>query len=165
MAAGGLLIPSALLVASVAAAEVTAVVAWEGAVEAAVFDEVDERVLALKVSLTGDFGVGSSLPPIESLVFFFLRRPKVGMVTGGGGQCGECRVGVGASDGAQLARRGQRKQCARAMQMPEYDSRALVSRWSSCAADSLSLDKVLVYGRDCGRAALFQERRCKQSDR
>lgn len=122
---------SALLEASGVAAEGTAVVAWEGAVEGAVFVDVDESVLALKVSLTGDFGVGSSLPPVESLVFFFLRRLKFGMMTGGGGggQCGECGDGVGASEGAQLAGRGQRKRCARAMQMPEYDRRALVSRW------------------------------------
>jgi hypothetical protein len=63
--------------------DVTAVVACEGAVEAAVFDDSDDRVLVvcrLRLSLTGDLGVGSSRPPAESFVFFFLRRlPKVGI--------------------------------------------------------------------------------------
>jgi hypothetical protein len=63
--------------------DVTAVVACEGAVEAAVFDDSDESVLVfslLKVSLTGDLDVGSSRPPVESFVFFFLRRlPKFGI--------------------------------------------------------------------------------------
>jgi hypothetical protein len=63
--------------------DVTAVVACEGAVEAAVFDDSDESVLVfslLRVSFTGDLGVGSSRPPAESFVFFFLRRlPKVGI--------------------------------------------------------------------------------------
>ena len=60
---------------------VAAVVACEGAVEAAVFVDSDESVLLLeKFSLVGDLGVGSSRPPAESFVFFFLRRlPKVGM--------------------------------------------------------------------------------------
>ena len=63
--------------------DVTAVVACEGAVEAAVFVESDESVLLFsleKFSLTGDLGVGSSRPPADSFVFFFLRRlPKVGI--------------------------------------------------------------------------------------
>ena len=69
---------------------VAAVVACEGAVEGAVFDESDESVLLFsleKLSLTGDLGVDSSRPPAESFVFFFLRRlPKVGM----GAERGEC---------------------------------------------------------------------------
>ena len=70
-------------VAAVVVAVVAAVVACDGAVEAAVFDDSDESVMVFSlfsVSLTGDLGVGSSRPPAESFVFFFLRRlPKVGI--------------------------------------------------------------------------------------
>ena len=68
--------------------EVTAVVACDVAVEeAAVLEESDDRVLVwLGISLMGDLGVGSSRPPAESLVFFFLRRlPKVGIGAEKGG--------------------------------------------------------------------------------
>lgn len=74
--------------------DVTAVVACEGAVEGVALDDSDETVLVVslcRVSLTGDLGVGSSRPPAESFVFFFLRRlPKVGI---GAETCGSRRSG------------------------------------------------------------------------
>ena len=80
---------------------VAAVVACEGAAEAAVFDESDESVLLFsleKFSLTGDLGVGSSRPPAESFVFFFLRRlPKVGI---GAEKSGSGRAIAKSEDGA-----------------------------------------------------------------
>jgi hypothetical protein len=45
-------------------------------------DDSDDRVLAgslLKLSLTGDLGVGSSRPPVESFFFFLRRLPNGGI--------------------------------------------------------------------------------------
>jgi hypothetical protein len=60
----------------------TAVVACEGTVDAAVLDDSDDRVLVgsrLKLSLTGDLGVASSRPLVESFFFFLRRLPNGGI--------------------------------------------------------------------------------------
>ena len=72
--------PSALVVGSGEVA--TAVVACEGTLDVAVFEEVWDKVFSLKVSFVGEVGDLTS-GPLESLVFFFLRRPpKVGIFAG-----------------------------------------------------------------------------------
>lgn len=70
--------------------EVTAVVACEVAVEAAVLADSGDDVLLLVVWNVGDLGVGSGA---ESFVFFFLRRlPNVGIDAEKGGLRGVGRV-------------------------------------------------------------------------
>ena len=67
---------------------VTAAVVCDGTAALAVLDESADSVLGSRnVSLVGDVGlVTSRTPPVESFVFFFLRRfPKVGI---GAERCG-----------------------------------------------------------------------------